>query len=271
MVHPLYNRSNKEVGRGLDGRAMGRVAATDPNAEASPGWPGTPLESVSGRAQRHPLDLEDRRSVARLARPVSPVPDLPPSVPAVGANGGIGATAQSRGGGCAGSGWPGSVRMLHRRDVRDGQKRGRGVGATKRGKGSKIMVVADRAGLPLALHVAAASPQEVTLVDQTLAARFVRPLPRRLIGDKAYDSDPLDAQLRIRGLELIAPHKANRTKPPTQDGRPLRRYRHRWKVERLFSWLNNCRRLTVRYEYHVDNFLGLLHLACVLILLKTYL
>ena len=145
------------------------------------------------------------------------------------------------------------------------------MGATKRGKGRKIMAVADRAGLPVAVYVAAASPHEVTLVDETLAARFVRPLPRRLIGDKAYDSDPLDAQLRKRHIELIAPHKDNRVKLPTQDGRPLRRYRRRWKIERLFSWLNNWRRLTVRYESHIENFLGLLHLACVLILLKAYL
>lgn len=145
------------------------------------------------------------------------------------------------------------------------------MGTTKRGKGSKIMAVADRDGLPLAIHVAAASPHEVILVDQTLAARFVRPLPGRLIGDKAYDSDPLDVRLRQHGIELIAPHKANRVKPPTQDGRPLRRYRRRWKIERLFSWFNHFRRLNVRYEYHLDNFLGFLHLACALILLKTYL
>ncbi len=145
------------------------------------------------------------------------------------------------------------------------------MGATKRGKGSKIMAVADRAGLPVAVLVAAASPHEVTLVHDTLAARFVRQLPGRLIGDKAYDSDPLDARLRQDGIELIAPHKANRTKPPTQDGRSLRRYRQRWKIERLFSWFNNFRRLNVRYEYHLGNFLGFLQLACTLILLKTYL
>ena len=145
------------------------------------------------------------------------------------------------------------------------------MGATKRGKGTKLMAAADRAGLPVAVYVAAATPHEVTLVEATLAARFVRPVPRRLIGDKAYDSDPLDAQLRKRHIELIAPHKDTRVTLPTQDGRPLRRYRRRWKIERLFSWLNNWRRLTVRYEYHVENFLGLLQLACVLILLKAYL
>lgn len=133
------------------------------------------------------------------------------------------------------------------------------------------MAVADRAGLPLAVCTASATPHEVTLVSVTLDALLVDDLPQRLIGDRAYDSDPLDAALREGGIELIAPHRRNRTRPKTQDGRPLRRYRRRWKVERLFAWLGNFRRLVVRYEYHAQNFLGLVHLACILILLRHYL
>jgi transposase len=67
---------------------------------------------------------------------------------------------------------------------------------------------------------------------------------------------------------MIAPHRGNRKKPATQDGRPLRRYRQRYKVERLFAWLQNFRRLIVRYEYHQENFLGFVHLGCILILLR---
>lgn len=77
-----------------------------------------------------------------------------------------------------------------------------------------------------------------------------------MIGDKAYDSDPLDRQLAEIGVDMIAPHRENRSKKPTQDGRKLRRYRKRWKVERLFAWLQNFRRLIVRYEYHDLNFLA---------------
>ena len=53
---------------------------------------------------------------------------------------------------------------------------------------------------------------------------------------------------------------------PTQDGRSLRRYQRRWKIERLFAWFQNFRRLVVRYERFAENFLGMLHLACWLIL-----
>ena len=109
----------------------------------------------------------------------------------------------------------------------------------------------------------------MTLVRSVLEERFVTEPPWRLIGDKAYDSDALDEALLEEGIELIAPNRANR-RQLTQDGRPLRRYRRRWKVERLFAWLQNFRRLVTRYERHLENFLGFLHLGCILILLRRY-
>lgn len=108
-------------------------------------------------------------------------------------------------------------------------------------------------------------------MEPTLQARFIQPVPRRLIADRAYDSDPLDARLARWRIELIAPHRLNRTKAPTQDGRPLRRYRHRWKIERLFAWLQNFRRLVVRYERHLENFLGFVQLGCILVLTRAFL
>ncbi|MBC5800076.1 MAG: transposase [Candidatus Eremiobacteraeota bacterium] len=117
-------------------------------------------------------------------------------------------------------------------------KKGGGcVGKTKRGKGTKIMAIADGAGLPVAVCIESASPHEVTLVDRLLRNRFLQELPERIIGDMAYDSDRLDRSLEDIGVEMIAPHRSNRVRPATQDRRPLRRYRRRWKVERLFAWL----------------------------------
>lgn len=144
------------------------------------------------------------------------------------------------------------------------------MGTTKRGKGSKIMAISDAFGTCLALHLEAASPHEVTLVHETLASRHVKGKPDKLIGDKAYDSDPLDAELANRGVEMIAPHRRNRKKPKTQDGRKLRRYKRRWKIERLFAHFGNFRRLVVRYERYADNFLGFLQLGCIKLLLKRF-
>jgi len=107
-------------------------------------------------------------------------------------------------------------------------------------------------------------------VEQTLDGRFIVPHPERLIGDKAYDSDLLDERLSEQGIELISPHRAGRKKKKTQDGRKLRRYRRRWKVERFFAWLFNYRRTVVRYGYHDENFKAFVLLACSMILLKSF-
>ncbi|MBB5365722.1 transposase [Deinococcus humi] len=125
----------------------------------------------------------------------------------------------------------------------------------------------DASGLPLAVHTESASPGEVTLVHATLEASFGMDFPKRLIGDKAYDSDPLDAELAALGVEMIAPKRKNR-KRKTQDGRPLRRYKRRWKVERTIAWLQSFRRVRTRDERKAQNFLGFVQLACILILLR---
>ena len=130
------------------------------------------------------------------------------------------------------------------------------------------MAFSDGSSSPLALHTESASPHEVSLVEATLERGFLREEPKRLIGDKAYDSDPLDEALLRQGIEMIAPHRNNRKKKKTQDERKLRRYKRRWKIERFFAWLQNFRRLVVRYEYKDENFLGMAQLGCIVILLR---
>ena len=151
-----------------------------------------------------------------------------------------------------------------------GKKRGDLVGKTKRGKGTKTMVLTDASGLPLSVTVASASPHEVTLIEPLLQNRILRRRPERLIYDAAADSDPLRERLARRGIELICPHRRNRSKPATQDGRSLRRYRRRWKIERSIGWLQNFRRLVTRYEYHAYLFLGFVQLACLIIVLRHF-
>jgi transposase len=102
-----------------------------------------------------------------------------------------------------------------------------------------------------------------------LKSRFLRRLPKRLIGDRGYDSDALDARMAKRGIEFIAPHRSTR-RNITQDGRQLRRYCRRWKIERLFAWLQNFRRLVSRYERHVENFLAFVQLGCIVILSRRF-
>jgi transposase len=142
------------------------------------------------------------------------------------------------------------------------------------------MVVVDGAGVPLGNDLHAASPAEVRLAEGTLQTIRVgrrhrpgrpRQKPERVIADGGYDSDPLRQRLARRGIELIAPHHKNRTRPATQDGRAFRRYRRRWIVERTIGWLGNYRRLVVRYDRSLTIYQGFFHIACFMIVLRRVL
>ena len=134
------------------------------------------------------------------------------------------------------------------------------------------MVVADGQGLPLGSTLASASPAEVTLVIPTLAdcKEKTGRLPKRLIVDRAYDADHLRRFMRHLDGELICPHRRNRKRPSMQDGRALRRYRKRWKIERLFAWLGQWRRLIVRHDRIMSLYSGFFKLACVMILVRHF-
>ena len=135
-----------------------------------------------------------------------------------------------------------------------------------------MMAIADERGLPLSVSIADGSRHDVVLTDHALDASFVDTLPPRLIGDKAWDSGKAQRLLaEERNIELIAPKRGGkRPSKRKQDGRALRRTRRRWKVERLFAWLKTFRRLACRWEHKAANYLGLLHLGCIVILLRRY-
>ena len=132
------------------------------------------------------------------------------------------------------------------------------------------MGIVDREGLPLSVGTHAANHHEVTLAQLSFEFYMIEATSEHLIGDKAYDSDPLDAELKVEGVEMIAPHRKNRKRRKTQDGRPLRRYARRWKVEHFFAWLQWQRRIVTRREYYPNNFLGFVQLASLLILFKRF-
>jgi len=142
------------------------------------------------------------------------------------------------------------------------------------------MVLVDGTGTPLGAYLDSASPAEVTLLERTLDTVAVRHAhhagrprkrPERLVADRAYDSNTLRAALAQRGIEPIIPARSNNPRATHQDGRRLRRYRHRWIVERTFVWLGHFRRLVVRYERLIATYAGFFHLACAILALKRVL
>jgi transposase len=133
------------------------------------------------------------------------------------------------------------------------------------------MLVTAAGGLPVAADVYSARPAEVTLTEPVLAPLKADPgSPVPLLADKAFDGDPRRVRLLELGFDLVCPHRANRSRPPVQDGRKLRRHRRRGRIERTFAWLKANRRLQVRHERLAGMFRGFLQLACVLICLRHF-
>lgn len=145
------------------------------------------------------------------------------------------------------------------------------MGPTRRGKGTKIMLLVDAQGVPLAIDTECANRNEVNLIERLIDRRIAAHYhPKRIIYDKAADCDGLRLRLRERQIDLISPHRRTRSSPSLQDGRKLRRYARRWIVERTISWLHNFRRTVVRWEYHAHLFRSFLVLAAITILLKRF-
>jgi transposase len=148
------------------------------------------------------------------------------------------------------------------------------VGLTRKGKGTKWMVVVDGQGVPLANYLDSATKGENQLAPQTLAqiqipreapfGPWMKPI--RLIADKAYDALELRENLADQDIELICPHQKSRARK-VQDKRALRRYCRRWIVERTFAWLGNFRRLCIRWEHHLFLYQAFFNVACLLITL----
>jgi transposase len=144
------------------------------------------------------------------------------------------------------------------------------VGPTRRGKGTKWMVVVDGQGLPVGKQLVSASPHESKFIEATVQDSFAPAKVTRIIYDKAADGNALRARMAELGIDLIAPERRCR-KTHVQDKRQLRRYRRRWKMERTFAWLGNYRRLVVRYENKLHVYSAFFHLACIMIVLRALL
>jgi IS5 family transposase len=138
----------------------------------------------------------------------------------------------------------------------------------------KVEVVTEATGIPIGVATDAANVSETVLVVAALddiPAEVEVPPDVPVVGDRAYDSDPLREELAESGHRLLAPHRKNRKKPSSNDGRRMRRYKRRWIVERTFAWVHSYRRVVTRFERRVNIYDGFVHLACAFIALNRLL
>ena len=147
-----------------------------------------------------------------------------------------------------------------------------GENPTDRGKlGVKRSVLTDAEGVPIGVAVARANVHDQKLVEQTLQsipARRPRPTPRKrqhLCADKGYDAEAVRrAAKRRRYIPHIARKGVERPSRKHPGGQA-----RRWVVERTHSWTNRARRLLVRWEKKVANYLSFLHLQFAIVALRT--
>jgi transposase len=135
----------------------------------------------------------------------------------------------------------------------------------------KLEVVTDARGLPLGMTLAAANVCEQELLVPALNdVPVVIPPGTPVIADKGHDSDPLRDELEAEGLVPVIPHRRNRVRASRNDGRRLRRFRRRWKIERTNAWLHCYRALAVRWSHYLFISVGLVYLAFIHMALQRF-
>jgi transposase len=266
---------HEETTEAVDRRAVGVGGGDAAPAAATAGQPWPALGLEPGLFRRHTVDSAHGRGLAVFARALSFAFDLLAALATMGRARSLAPGLAHPAGRAGCRGFIAVGGNLPGRQFRAREKRGAGVGKTKRGKGTKWMVLVDGQGLPLGVRLESASPAEVTLAEATLNEVRVpqpkgrpRQKPARVIADRGYDSDPLRRRMKRRGIELIVPYRSTNRQRRYEDGRKLRRYKRRWIVERTNAWLGQFRRLLVRHEHLLSTYRAFFYLACFWITLR---
>jgi transposase len=142
-----------------------------------------------------------------------------------------------------------------------GGQTGEALGRSRGGFSTKIHILVDALGNPVEFILTAGQEADVTqaepLIDGQKAEAF--------IADKAYDSDAVVAAAKRQGAEAVIPPKKNR-KVPREFDKHL--YKERKKVEWFINLIKQYRRVATRYEKTARNFLGFVHVASIMVLLR---
>ena len=134
------------------------------------------------------------------------------------------------------------------------------LGRSRGGWGSKIHLVSDGRGMPLAAKVTAGQEHETRSFESVMNAVPLPHWPHAVAGDKGYISASVRAWLGEKDIQDVIPTRANQPRKPAFS---KRLYRNRNVVERCFGWLKECRRIATRYEKLAVRFLAMIKLAII--------
>lgn len=205
---------------------------------------------------------------------------LPPPIAGMGKAGSVGGHLANFPQSSGRAGQAGMEPGLSGWQLRSRQKGGEDIEYGWKGKGSTVHMMTDGHGLPLAFDVTAANVAEVTVgldvVDRVRVPRRrgrPRKRPDALAADKGYDTEEFRRQLRMRGIRPSIPRRQRlgRQRKPRQSASLSQLGNGIWMVERTHGWMDNFRRLVVRYERQTDSYLAFLTIACLMLTLSRIL
>src|SRR5512143_3573479 len=155
-------------------------------------------------------------------------------------------------------------RLYTRQGAPLGLRRKRGeqkqaVGRSRGGRNTKIHALADAKGRLLAVILTGGEAHDCPVEERLI--RRVKP-SKKMLGDKAYDSTELRADLNQRGTKPVIPNRCNRKQPFSFS---KRLYKLRWRIESAFNRLKDFRRIATRYDRLARNYLASVCLAAALV------
>jgi transposase len=142
-----------------------------------------------------------------------------------------------------------------------GGQSGEALGRSRGGFSAKIHIIVDASGNPIEFILTGGQGADVTQAEPLMEGRE----PEAFIADKAYDSDAVVATARRQGAEAVIPSKKNRKVPREYDEHL---YKGRKEVEWFINLIKQYRRVATRYEKTARNFLGFVHVASIMVLLR---
>ncbi len=133
-----------------------------------------------------------------------------------------------------------------------------GIGVSRGGLSTKIMVLVDRNGKTVRSIVLPGSRSETPELVNLLEGVRLKNIGE-LLGDKAYDSDEIRGILANAGIMATIPPRSNRTNPAEYD---TKHYKGRHLPENVFSDMKQFRGVATRYSKTITNFEACINLVC---------
>ena len=161
-----------------------------------------------------------------------------------------------------------------------------GNNPTDRSKlGTKRHILTDQNGIPLSTDITSANKHDIkavidvidnSVINRPSQSAFTKKKTRRkyhhLCLDRAYSSKSIENEIINRRYIPHIPYKRKRGQQGKEETAYQKKNRSiinkRWVVERTNSWHNRFRKLLIRFEKKVENYLGLVQLSCSIIIYR---